>query len=83
VALIVGSASAFIALRLISRSARADTKLPPVERSQRATWRTPPLATLPPYRWSPTLRLAMILLRGYLILCAVLLVIKVIQLSHT
>ena len=83
VTLIVGSASALIALRLVSRSAPADTKLPPVERSERATWRTPTLATLPPYRWSPTLRLAMILLRGYLILCAVLLVIKVIQLSHT
>jgi NRAMP (natural resistance-associated macrophage protein)-like metal ion transporter len=82
-ALIVGSAVAFIALRLTSRSSPADTKLPPVDRSQRATWRTPPLATLPPYRWSPSLRLAMVLLRGYLVLCVVLLVVKIIQLGHT
>ncbi|MGO9284839.1 MAG: manganese transporter, partial [Mycobacterium sp.] len=82
-ALIVGSAVAFTALRLTSRSSPADTKLPPVDRSQRATWRTPPLATLPPYRWSPSLRLAMVLLRGYLVLCVVLLVVKVIQLGHT
>jgi len=81
--LIVGSAIALTALRLTSRSAPAEQKLPPVDRSQRATWRTPPLVTLPPYRWSPSLRLAMILLRGYLILCVVLLVIKVIQLRHT
>ena len=82
-ALIVGSAVAFTALRLTSRSAPADTKVPPVDRSQRATWRTPPLATLPPYRWSPSLRLAMVLLRGYLVLCVVLLVVKIIQLGHT
>ena len=81
--LIVGSGVALTGLRLTSRSSPADQKLPPVDRSLRATWRTPPLATLPPYRWSPSLRLAMILLRGYLILCVVLLIIKVIQLSHT
>ena len=69
-ALIVGSAVAFIALRLTSRSSPADTK-------------PPPLATLPPYRWSPSLRLAMVLLRGYLVLCVVLLVVKIIQLGHT
>ncbi len=82
-ALIVGAAVAFAALRLASRSSPADAKLPPVDRSQRATWRSPPLATLPPYRWSPSLRLAMMLLRGYLVLCIALLVVKVIQLSHT
>ena len=82
-ALIVGSAVAFTALRLTSRSSPDNANVSPVDRSQRATWRTPPLSTLPPYRWSPSLRLAMILLRGYLLLCVVLLVIKVIQLSHT
>ena len=56
---------------------------PTVDRSQRATWRMPPLATLPPYTWSPSLKLAMSLLRGYLILSALLLVIKAIQLSQT
>ena len=83
VSLIAGSGVAFTALRLTSGSSLADTKLPPVDRSQRMTWRTPPLATLPPYRWSPSLRLAMVLLRGYLILCVVLLAVKVVQLSHT
>ena len=43
----------------------------------------PPLATLAPYSWSPTLKLAMVLLRGYLILSALLLLVKAIQLSQT
>ena len=41
--------------------------------------RMPPLATLKPVAWSPGLRLGMILLRGYLILSARLLLVKVIE----
>jgi hypothetical protein len=82
VALIGGSAVALAAQRPTRRPLGASQKPPPMDRTRRTGWRTPPLATLPPYTWSPALRLAMILLRGYLILCVVLLVIKVIQLSH-
>ena len=82
-ALVAGSAIAFAALRLAGRTSSGTGELTPVDYSRRATWRPPPLATLPPYRWSPSLRLAMILLRGYLIVCVALLVIKVVQLGHT
>jgi hypothetical protein len=80
--LTVGSAAVLLVLRLTTRMRRPAQRPPAVDRSHRTTWRTPPLATLAPYAWSPSLKLAMILLRGYLILSAVLLVIKAIQLSR-
>ena len=81
--LTVGSAAVLLVLRLTAQMRRPAQRPPAVDRSQRATWRMPPLATLAPYAWSPTLKLAMVLLRGYLILSAALLVIKAIQLSQT
>ena len=51
----------------------------PVDRN---TWRMPPLTLLEPVHWSPGTRLGMIGLRAYLVLGAVLLVVKAIQLSH-
>ena len=50
----------------------------PVDRN---TWRMPPLALLEPVRWSPGTRLGMIALRSYLVVGAVLLVVKAVQLS--
>ena len=47
----------------------------------RSTWRMPPLTLLEPVTWSPGTRLGMIALRAYLILGALLLVVKAIQLS--
>jgi len=44
--------------------------------------RMPPLATLKPVAWSPGLRLGMIQLRGYLVLSALLLLVKVIELAQ-
>jgi NRAMP (natural resistance-associated macrophage protein)-like metal ion transporter len=49
--------------------------------ADRSTWRMPPLALLQPVKWSVGTRLGMIALRGYLILSALLLVVKAIQLS--
>ncbi len=51
----------------------------PVDRS---TWRMPPLTLLEPVTWSPGTRLGMIALRTYLVIGALLLVVKAIQLSH-
>ena len=51
----------------------------PVDRS---AWRMPPLTLLEPVTWSPGTRLAMIALRGYLVVGAVLLVVKAVQLGH-
>jgi hypothetical protein len=41
----------------------------------------PPLAMLKPVTWSPAVKLGMLALRGYLIIAALLLLIKAIQLG--
>lgn len=46
------------------------------------TWRMPPLALLEPVKWSPGTKLGMLALRGYLVVGAILLVVKAIQLAH-
>jgi hypothetical protein len=41
----------------------------------------PPLALLKPVQWSPATKLAMLLLRGYLVISVVLLVVKAVQIG--
>jgi Mn2+/Fe2+ NRAMP family transporter len=53
----------------------------PARPVNRDTWRMPPLALLEPVRWSPGTRLGMIALRSYLVVGAVLLIVKAVQLS--
>ena len=50
-------------------------------RADRDSWRMPPLALLEPVRWSVGTRLGMLALRGYLVIGAILLAIKAIQLG--
>jgi hypothetical protein len=45
------------------------------------SWRMPPLALLKPVKWSAGTRLGVLALRGYLVLSAVLLLVKAIQLG--
>jgi Mn2+/Fe2+ NRAMP family transporter len=45
-------------------------------------WRMPPLALLQPVKWSAGTRLGMLALRAYLLIGAILLVVKAIQLAH-
>jgi hypothetical protein len=45
------------------------------------TWRMPPLQALPKPVWSMTTKVGMITLRGYLVVAALLLVVKVVQLA--
>jgi len=82
VALVAGLAAAGIALR-ISRKTRGQVAAPPprMSREQRSQWRMPPLALLKPVTWSPALKLAMLALRGYLVIAVLLLLIKAIQLG--
>jgi Mn2+/Fe2+ NRAMP family transporter len=54
---------------------------PPLSAMERQAWRMPPLALLKPVQWSPGLRLGMLALRGYLVLSAVLLLIKAVRLG--
>jgi NRAMP (natural resistance-associated macrophage protein)-like metal ion transporter len=53
-----------------------------ISREKRHTWTMPPLALLERPVWSPGRRLAMLLLRGYLVVAVLLLVIKTVQLGH-
>jgi hypothetical protein len=66
--------------------ARRQTAAPapqfPARPVDRNTWRTPPLALLEPVTWSPGTRLGMIALRGYLVIGALLPVVKAVELSR-
>jgi len=53
----------------------------PAPRQDRATWRMPPLALLDRPLLSPGQRVAMIVLRGYLVVASALVVVKVVELS--
>ncbi|WP_406815082.1 NRAMP family divalent metal transporter [Mycobacterium sp. M23085] len=82
-ALVILAAVAAPALRWLAR--RQPSRPQPQLRARgvdRTTWRMPPLALLEPVTWSPGTRLAMIALRAYLVVGALLLVVKAIQLSR-
>jgi len=83
-ALVIGSAATFLVLYMMRRTSGASemVAIAPVDSSQRDTWRMPPLKALKPYVWTPSLRLGMVLLRAYLILSALLLLVKAIQLGR-
>ncbi len=84
VALGAGGLAVFAALRIAAR--RSGTlprraSAPRVSRVEKMSWRMPPLALLKPVRWSPGLRVGILSLRAYLVLSAVLLLVKAIQLG--
>ena len=67
---------------LAKRSGRA--KVPPVpqmSRIEQLSWRMPPLALLKPVKWSPGLRVGILSFRAYLVIDAVLLIVKAVQLG--
>ena len=78
--LAVGLAAAGAAIRW-QRAGRAGPAPVPVPKGEKDRWRMPPLAMLKPVIWSPGLRFGMIALRGYLIISALLLLVKAIQLG--
>ena len=82
-ALVILAAAAVPVLRWMARRqpARPAAK-PPARPVDRNTWRMPPLTLLEPVTWSAGTRLGMIALRGYLVVGALLLVVKAIQLSR-
>jgi hypothetical protein len=65
----------------LSVALAAGLAMPKVPRELRSSWRMPPPALLKPVTWSPTLKLGMLALRGYLVIAALLLLIKAIQLG--
>ncbi|MEY9964165.1 NRAMP (natural resistance-associated macrophage protein)-like metal ion transporter [Streptacidiphilus sp. MAP12-16] len=83
IALAVGLVTAAIGLRIArSRSGTSvAAAVPAMPTPEKLAWRMPPLALLKPVEWSPGLRLGMLALRGYLVLSAVLLLIKAVRLG--
>jgi hypothetical protein len=69
---------------LVHRGRPAEVALTGAEipREKRHTWTMPPLALLERPGWSPGRRLAMLLLRGYLVVAVLLLIVKTVQLGH-
>jgi NRAMP (natural resistance-associated macrophage protein)-like metal ion transporter len=86
VAMAVLAACATLVLRWLAR--RQPTPAGPeplaaaIARVDPSTWRMPPLTLLQPVRWSAGTRLGMLALRGYLIVGAILLVVKAIQIGR-
>jgi Mn2+/Fe2+ NRAMP family transporter len=75
----VAVAGGWLRIRQVRRGpAPAPTRIP---REERPSWRMPPLALLKPVRWSPETRLAMIVLRGYLVVSVLLLIVKAARLG--
>ena len=64
------------------RAAAAPAAPAPASRTERANWRMPPVALLKPVVSAPATRLAMLVLRGYLVISVILLIVKAIQLGH-
>ncbi|OMC21350.1 manganese transporter [Mycobacterium sp. SP-6446] len=81
--LVLLAAAAAPALRWMARRQPTPpaAKLP-ARGVDRTHWRMPPLTLLEPVTWSPGTRLGMIALRAYLVLGALLLVVKAIQVSR-
>jgi Mn2+/Fe2+ NRAMP family transporter len=69
-------------VKLLSRRAGAGPEpVPVMTEAEKMSWRMPPLTLLKPVKWSPGLRVGMLSLRGYLVVSAVLLLVKAIQLG--
>jgi hypothetical protein len=73
------TAGAYTLRRQATQPAMASAQEPVVERS---TWTMPPLALLERPVWSPGRKMAMLVLRGYLLVAMILLVVKTVQLAH-
>jgi Mn2+/Fe2+ NRAMP family transporter len=83
VALVILAAAAVPVLRWMAhRQPAPPAAKPPARPVDRSTWRMPPLTLLEPVTWSPGTRLGMIALRSYLVIGALLLVVKAVQLTH-
>jgi hypothetical protein len=72
-----------VALRIMARRSGEPSLVPAATmgRLEKMSWRMPPLALLKPVKWSPGIRVGMLALRAYLVLSAVLLLVKAVQLG--
>ena len=81
-ALVVAGGGAGLWLERHQRGGRRPRPgLPRMSEQERRNWRMPPLALLKPVQWSPATKLAVLLLRGYLVISVILLAVKAVQLG--
>jgi len=78
---VVGVAVAVWLVVTSRRSGRRRPAPPKMSLAEKTNWRMPPLTLLRPVRWSPGLRVGILSLRAYLVLSAILLLVKAIQLG--
>ncbi len=82
IVLIVAGGGAGLWLGRGQRSGRRARPVPvQMSQQERRSWRMPPLALLKPVPWSPATKLAVLLLRAYLVVSVVLLAVKAVQLG--
>jgi Mn2+/Fe2+ NRAMP family transporter len=82
VTLVALGAIALAVLRRLQRHGPAPKPVPVVDDSEKDHWRMPPLTLLEPVVWSAGTKLGMIALRGYLVIGAILLIVKAVQLGR-
>ncbi|MBO0731176.1 MAG: divalent metal cation transporter, partial [Acidimicrobiaceae bacterium] len=80
VVIVAGGVAGYVSMRIISRGKEKPPR-PVVAASEKANWRMPPLTLLKPVKWSSGMRIGMLSMRAYLVLAAVLLLVKAIQLG--
>ena len=82
-AMTLAGLGAGVALKVLAarRGTPTTPRAPVMTRAQKLSWRMPQLALLTPVQWSPGTKLGMLALRGYLVVGAVLLAVKAIQLG--
>jgi Mn2+/Fe2+ NRAMP family transporter len=69
----------------VTRNRRPSRKPHPrsnMSSAERESWRMPPLALLKPAEWSAGRKVALLALRGYLVVSVLLLIVKAVQLGH-
>lgn len=81
-ALIVLGVVAAVALRWIQRRSPTPPPPPAIDESEKDHWRMPPLTLLEPVTWNAGTKLGMLGLRAYLVVGAILLLVKAIQLGR-
>jgi Mn2+/Fe2+ NRAMP family transporter len=83
IGLALGGLVVAVVLRLVAgrTDVPARPATPAMPYVEKMSWRMPPLALLKPVKWSSGTRLGILALRGYLVLSAVLLLVKAIQLG--
>jgi Mn2+/Fe2+ NRAMP family transporter len=82
IALAGGGGAVFVVVwTSVRRRAAPVAAVQEMGRIDKLSWRMPPLALLKPVKWSPGVRVAMLSMRAYLLVSAILLVVKAVQLG--